>query len=89
MATHIEIDGKDFLLPEDQPLSQVMADIEAAASSAPTFVTLSAEDRSISVLIRSTTRVVISVEKAEHIRAGGHIEPDRGSWNLPFDEWEM
>ncbi len=83
MRTHIEIDSRSFVLQDDQPLPQIMAEIEAAASSSPAFVTLSAEGRSISVLIRSTTRVVISVEKDEH------VEPDHGPWSLPFDEWEL
>ncbi|MFJ2542447.1 hypothetical protein [Microbacterium sp. NPDC087589] len=71
------------MLQDDQPLNQVMDEIEAAASSSPTFVTLSAEGRSLSVLIRSTTRVVISVEKDEH------VESDQSAWDLPFDEWEL
>ncbi|QDE35910.1 hypothetical protein FIV50_14600 [Microbacterium foliorum] len=83
MRTHIEIDGRSFVLHDDQPLPEIMAEIEAAASSSPTFVTLSAEGRSISVLIRSSTRVVISVEKDDH------VEPDQGAWDLPFDEWEL
>lgn len=83
MRTHIEIDGRGFVLHDGQPLPPIMAEIEAAASSSPAFVTLPAEGRSISVLIRSTTRVVISVEKDEH------VEPDQGAWDLPFDEWEM
>lgn len=83
MRTHIEIDGRSFVLQDDQPLSDIMAEIEAAASSPPAFVTLSAEGRSISVLIRATTRVVISVEKDDH------VEQDHGPWSLPFDEWEL
>lgn len=83
MRTHIEIDGRSFVLQDDQPLSDIMAEIEAAASSPPAFVTLSAEGRSISVLIRATTRVVISVEKDDH------VEPDHGPWSIPFDEWEL
>lgn len=83
MSTRIEIDGRSFALPDDHSLPPIMAEIEAAASSSPAFVTLSAEGRSVSVLIRSTTRVVISVER------DGHVEPDQGVWELPFDEWEL
>lgn len=83
MGTHIEIDGRGFALQDDQPVDQIMSEIEAAASSSPTFVTLSAVGQSVNVLIRSTTRVVISVEKAEH------VEPDQSPWELPFDEWEL
>jgi hypothetical protein len=83
VGTHIEIDGRNFLLRDDQPLRMVMAEIEAAASSAPAFVTLPGDGQSISVLIRSTTRVVISVEKP------GHVEPDHGPGDFPFDDWEL
>ncbi|KRD50571.1 hypothetical protein SOM10_13760 [Microbacterium sp. CFBP9023] len=89
MSTNIEIDGRNFVLRDDRPLRQVMDEIEAAASAAPTFITLSGDDRSISVLIRPTTRVVISVEKAAHVDTTGHIEPDHASWDLPFEDWEM
>lgn len=86
MGTYIEIDGRTFVLQDDQPVKQIMAEIEAAASSPPAFVDLSAGGRSISVLIRATTRVVIWIENAEN---DVHVEPDHGAWDLPFDEWEM
>ena len=54
MRTHVEIDGKSFVLQDDQPLDEIMAEIEAAASSPPAFVTLSAEGRSISVPVSYT-----------------------------------
>jgi hypothetical protein len=83
VSTHIEIDGRNILLRDDQPLSEVMARIEEAASAPPAFVTLAGMDQTVSVLIRSTTRVMIAVEKP------GHFEPDRGPWELPFSEWEL
>ncbi len=89
MSTNIEIDGRNFVLRDDRPLRQVMDEIEAAASAAPTFITLAGEDRRISVLIRPTTRVVISVEKAAPVDTTRRVEPDHASWDLPFEEWEL
>lgn len=89
MSTSIEIDGRNFVLSDDRPLRQVMDEIEAAASAAPTFVTLSGEERSISVLIRPTTRVVISVDGPGRAQDAARTEPDRGAWDLPFDDWEL
>ncbi|WP_091227157.1 hypothetical protein [Microbacterium sp. 3J1] len=65
LRTHIEIDGRDFLLGGDRDLVDVMSQIEAAAASPPAFVHLSIGDEMVSVLIHSHTRVVISVER-EH-----------------------
>lgn len=83
VTTHIEIDGRSFPLGTDQDLVAVMAQIEAAAADPPAFVTLVGDREAISVLIRPTTRVVISKVLA------GHAEAEQPPWGVPWDDWEM
>lgn len=83
IRTHIEVDGRDFLLGGDRDLVHVMAQIEAAAASPPAFVDLSDGDEMVSVLIHSHSRVVITVEHE-------HGQPDHLDPPSPMiDDWEM
>lgn len=83
IRTHIEVDGRDFLLGGGRDLVHVMSQIEAAAASPPAFVDLSDGDELVSVLIHANSRVVVSVERAE---------PHREDLDPPapmIDDWEM
>ncbi|OAN41376.1 hypothetical protein [Microbacterium sp. H83] len=83
IRTHVEVDGRDFLLGGDRDLVHVMSQIEAAAASPPAFVDLSDGDEMVSVLIHGTSRVVVSVER-EH-RPPEPLDPPTAS----IDDWEM
>jgi hypothetical protein len=60
--THVEIDGRDFLLPANLDLVDLMSRIEDAARSEPTFVDIAGDGELASVLISPQSRVVVSVE---------------------------
>ncbi|MFB4351887.1 hypothetical protein RAC69_01950 [Microbacterium sp. LS_15] len=80
--THVEIDGRDFVLSGERDLVDVMSQIEAAAASPPAFVDLSDGDDLVSVLIHSTSRVVVSVETDQ--RSPAEYEP----LSYPNNEWD-
>lgn len=60
--THVEIDGRDFLLAPGQDLVELMERIEEAAQSPGTFVHFQTAAMSLSALISTTTHVMIGVE---------------------------
>ncbi|MFF7294172.1 hypothetical protein ACFY9N_16705 [Microbacterium sp. NPDC008134] len=80
--TRIEIDGREFLLDGDRDLVDLMARIEAAARSEPTFVDISSRGGLVSVLVSPGARVVISV--AHEGRDHDHAPPipPIGDWDL-------
>ncbi|MCM3780418.1 hypothetical protein [Microbacterium hydrocarbonoxydans] len=80
--THVEIDGRDFILSGERDLVHVMSQIEAAAASPPAFVDLSDGDDLVSVLIHSTSRVVVSVETDQ--RSSADYEP----LSYPNNDWD-
>jgi hypothetical protein len=73
IRTHVEIDGRVFPLAEGRDVVDLMARIEAAARTAPTFVDLSGDGR-VSVLISAATRVVVRVVR-ESIAENAELEP--------------
>ncbi|WP_144872403.1 hypothetical protein [Microbacterium sp. 1.5R] len=81
--THIEIDGRDFVLSGERDLVHVMSQIEAAAASPPAFVDLSDGDDLVSVLIHSTSRVVVSVETDQQA-SSAQFEP----LSYPSNDWD-
>lgn len=80
--THIEIDGRDFVLGDDRDLAEVMGQIEAAAASPPAFVYLSAGDQMVAVLIHSRSRVVVTTDGSY----SGRAEPEL--WDT-LPDWEL
>ncbi|GAB3633319.1 hypothetical protein GCM10027421_26720 [Microbacterium shaanxiense] len=58
--TYVEIDGREYLLGDDQDRVDVMARIEAAARSGPAFVDLTDSDPHISVLVSEQSRIVVT-----------------------------
>lgn len=83
ITTHIEVDGRDFLLGGDRDLVDVMSQIETAAASPPAFVDLSDGEEMVSVLIHAASRVVVSVERQP--RPAGLLEPPTFS----LDDWDV
>jgi len=58
--TYVEIDGREYLLEDDQDRVDVMSRIEAAARSGPTFVDLSGRNPRVSVLVSGQSRIVVT-----------------------------
>lgn len=83
ITTHVEVDGRDFVLRGDRDLVDVMSQIEAAAASPPAFVDLSDGEELVSVLIHAASRVVVSVERESH--AAELLEPPVFS----MDDWDV
>lgn len=80
--THIEIDGRDFVLGDDRDLTEVMGQIEAAAASPPAFVYLSMGDQMVAVLIHSRSRVVVSTDASLSGRAVPELWDSLPDWEL-------
>lgn len=84
-TTSVEIDGRSFVLHGDRDHTEVLADIEAAAARAdPTFVRLISGDETVSVLISSRTRVVVTVRRdtADHGVPEAPMFPANIDWDL-------
>lgn len=60
--THVDIDGRDFLLSPGQDLEDLMRRIEDAARSEGTFVGFVSQGVRLSALISRTSRVVIAID---------------------------
>ena len=80
--THVTIDGRRFRLSGGRDLVDLMAQIEAAARSEPTFVHLSDGDELVSVLVSSRSQIVIAVER-EGVAATSDEPPI-----APFLDWD-
>lgn len=80
--THVEIDGRDFILGHDRDLVAVMSSIERAAGSPPGFVDISAGDELVSVLITSASKVVVTV-------VPDTIPADWTPPGTPISDWEL
>lgn len=61
----VEIDGRGFAVGADCDLVELMAQIEAAARSQPTFVHLRGGVESVSVLVTPRSMIVITVDHAQ------------------------
>lgn len=68
--THLTVDDSMFLLDPGQDLVDLMARFEEAAASSGKFVHFRAGELSVSALVSSSSRVVISV---------GRVNPSMGS----------
>jgi len=86
-TAYVEVDGREYALEADRDLVDVMTLIEAAARTEPSFVDLSNGDRTVNVLISTTTRVVITVRSNDPLPLLPDVTHQR-SFEDPYFEWE-
>ncbi|MCT1364085.1 MULTISPECIES: hypothetical protein [unclassified Microbacterium] len=82
MRTHLEIDGRDFVMSGDHDIGELMHRIEAAARSEPTFIDIATVSSLVSVLVTASTRVLVYMERTDDSLSAGTHQTSFLDWDL-------